>query len=92
MLVLLLHTGIPAARYVNGADPNRRLGSYRNLTDAFAAGAAGAPGIDPLLRDWNLLAGKSERGVTIHAVLYRHGLSDGLILFRLQGTSAYQHC
>lgn len=49
---------MPANRYVNGADPNRRLGSYRNLVEVIKA-TPGAPGIQPLLHDWHLLEGQA---------------------------------
>eukprot|EP00775_Hariotina_reticulata_P002039 gene2039-2361_t len=45
--------------YVNGADPNRRLGSYRNLVEVIKA-TPGAPGIQPLLHDWHLLEGDEK--------------------------------
>lgn len=46
---------VAACRYVNGADPNRRLSSFRNLADT--GGSSGA-GVDPLLKDWQLIEGE----------------------------------
>lgn len=43
-------------RYVNGADPNRRYGSYRNLSD-MSAGGVGPVVLDPILKDWKFIQG-----------------------------------
>uniref|UniRef100_A0A383W3L1 L-arabinokinase n=1 Tax=Tetradesmus obliquus TaxID=3088 RepID=A0A383W3L1_TETOB len=44
--------------YVNGADPNRRLGSFRNLADV--AGSTPGASLDPLLKDWRVIEGDSR--------------------------------
>ncbi|WIA12875.1 hypothetical protein OEZ85_006496 [Tetradesmus obliquus] len=44
--------------YVNGADPNRRLGSFRNLADV--AGSIPGASLDPLLKDWRVVEGDSR--------------------------------
>jgi hypothetical protein len=49
-------------RYVNGADPNRRLGSFRNLADVL--GSTPSVSLDPGLKDWRVIEGGGAMMVT----------------------------
>jgi hypothetical protein len=55
-------------RYVNGADPNRRLGSFRNLADVL--GSTPTISLDPGLKDWRIIEGGYACQML---VVYLHG-------------------
>jgi hypothetical protein len=56
MLVLHRLANLALCRYVNGADPNRRRGSYRSLADATAAP----------LKNWHLVEGEGQQQQHVH--------------------------